>query len=450
MGLRPTHEVRVIVVDDDPMVGRSLGRMLKAFGCPFEVHTHPSTALRRLLVASFDVAIVDLMMPSIDGLQFIKEARALESKVPIVLMSGRARPRDIVEAHRLGAVDCLLKPFDAAELESAIARALFHGVDGAPTEPLAATTTIAPPEAPVEPLAASPTVVRAGDAPDFPQRVLDEVRRIPLMLPVPPALLARMAHLDRSDAATEEEVIAVIDSSAVLSAEVMRAARAADVSRASAPPRTLGEAIMRLGTSRALRHAQTAAHHSISQSLLRTHPEIVGALWVHHLLSARASEFLARALCPQVAPGLHGLSLFMEIGELFVLRVLVDLEPEWLLPGADAVPVRSLMTRVHGEAGRQALTRLGLPRVYGELAVAHASPLPAHGAGTAVQSTLLMLRAGRMLAGQLSPGCPQSAPHALTPAERTALPGLDAALFQAAARFALDEVKGTLGIGGGP
>jgi DNA-binding response OmpR family regulator/HD-like signal output (HDOD) protein len=456
--------VRVIVVDDDPMVGRSLGRMLKAFGCPFEVHTHPSTALRRLLVAPFDVALVDLMMPGVDGLQFIREVGALESKVPIILMSGRARPRDIVEAHRLGAVDCLLKPFDAAELEAALARAVYHDVDVSAPAPAAAAPTPPTPVptppggslgSPTPTAAESPTEVPAlalatgSAATDLAARVLERVHQMPFALPVPPALLSRMAHLDQSDTATEEEVIAVIDSSAVLSAEVMRAGRAADISRASAPPRTLTEAIMRLGTSRALRHAQTAAHLSVSQTLLRTHPELVGTLWVHHLMSARAAEFLARALCPQVAPGLHGLSSLMELGELFVLRVLADLEPEWLLPGANPQPVRALTSAVHAEAGRIALARLDMPRVYGEVALAHTRPVVTKGPLSPAASTLLVLRAGRTLAGQLTPGCPQSAPHSLTAAERAALPGLDATLIQQAARFALDEVKGTLGLNAG-
>jgi DNA-binding response OmpR family regulator len=464
MGSRPTHEVRVIVVDDDPMVGRSLGRMLKAFGCPFEVHTHPSTALRRLLVAPFDVALVDLMMPGVDGLQFIREVGALESKVPIILMSGRARPRDIVEAHRLGAVDCLLKPFDAAELEAALARAVYHDVDTSAPAPAAAapappTPVPTPPGGPLAsptPTAAeSPTEVPAlalatgSTATDLAARVLERVHQMPFALPVPPALLSRMAHLDQSDTATEEEVIAVIDSSAVLSAEVMRAGRAADISRASAPPRTLTEAIMRLGTSRALRHAQTAAHLSVSQTLLRTHPELVGTLWVHHLMSARAAEFLARALCPQVAPGLHGLSLFMELGELFILRVLADLEPEWLLPGGRP------QTGAHADGGHP---RGGRPHC--ARPARHAPRLrrgrpgthPAGGhEGPALPGGLDVARAARRanVGGSAHPGCPQSAPHSLTAAERAALPGLDATLIQQAARFALDEVKGTLGLNAG-
>lgn len=72
---------------------------------------------------------------------------------------------------------------------------------------------------------------------------------MPFALPVPPALLGRMAHLDRSVTATEEEVIAMIDSSAILSAEVMRAAARAD----RRPP---------LGPSDAAAHTPTAAERA--------------------------------------------------------------------------------------------------------------------------------------------------------------------------------------------
>lgn len=442
MGAPLSHTVRVMVVDDDPMVGRSLGRMLKALGCLFEVHVHPATALHRLEHNPFDVVLVDLMMPGMDGLQFIRAVGTLETKVPMVLMSGRARPRDIVEAHRLGAMDCLLKPFDERELEAALARALFRDV--APAATSGGPTEETPPGLP-KPAAAPVTPPSAGE-PDLAHRVLARVRTGPIQLPIPPVLLSRLAQLDESETAAEDEVIAALESSAVLTAEVIRAARTADVSRASAPPRNLSEAILRLGTSRALRHAQTAAHLCIGHDLLDGHPELVSALWVHHLLSSRAAEYLARALCPQVVPGLHGLCLFMELGELFALRALVDLAPEMLLPGADPAPVRALLTAVHGEAGQIALSRLDLPRVYGEIALAHTNPAPVGGPATPALLTLLVLRSGRALAAKVSPGCPQSAPHVLTAAERAALPGLDAALLQQAARYALEEVKGTLGL----
>jgi CheY-like chemotaxis protein len=440
MSVDSPRPVRVLVVDDDPMVGRSLGRMLRTSGCYFECFPNASSALIRLLNTSFDVVLCDLVMPGVDGLKFIEYAKEQGSTTPIVLMSGRARPRDIVDAYRLGAVDCLLKPFDEHELEAAISRALFHMFRD---EPMSQEAVSAPAPAPAPP---PPPPSPTGDV--LVTRIVAFASEAELTLPIPPAVLSRLLELDKSETATEDEVIAVLDSSAVLAAELLQAGRRADISRASAPPRNLNEALLRLGVTRALRHAISFAHRASADALLVNHPDRVSELWVHHLVSARAAEHLAKALYPELAPGLHGLALFMEFGEFLVLRGILALAPELMLPGADPAPVRAIVGRAHGEVGRVLLRRLNAQRAYGEVAVAHTQPVEAKMPLSASARTLVLLRAARHVATRVGPSALYSAPHVVTSEELKALPGLDAALLHSVAHGALAEVKATLGLTG--
>jgi EAL domain-containing protein (putative c-di-GMP-specific phosphodiesterase class I) len=108
---------RVLVVDDDPVLLRSIERALRSFG--HDVVTAPSAeaALEALIPDHFDILLSDINLPRADGLNLVRQARATDAAVACVLMTGDATVASATEAVALGAFRYLIKPVDFDELE---------------------------------------------------------------------------------------------------------------------------------------------------------------------------------------------------------------------------------------------------------------------------------------------------------------------------------------------
>jgi two-component system, OmpR family, response regulator MprA len=118
--------MRVLVVDDDPRVRESLQRSLEFEG--YEVHAVADGAEALLQVKDPeqrpDVAILDLMMPNIDGLETCRRLRAAGDRMPVLMLTAREALADRVTGLDAGADDYLVKPFALEELLARI-RALL-------------------------------------------------------------------------------------------------------------------------------------------------------------------------------------------------------------------------------------------------------------------------------------------------------------------------------------
>ena len=106
---------RVLVVDDEPRIRRTLGRALTGHGYEVEEAEDGAKALEVLAERPVDVVVLDLVMPGIDGFAVLGRARAWSS-VPIIVLSARGEEGDKVVALDLGADDYLTKPFGISEL----------------------------------------------------------------------------------------------------------------------------------------------------------------------------------------------------------------------------------------------------------------------------------------------------------------------------------------------
>ena len=80
--------ISVLVVDDDQEVGECIREYLAADGYEVTVCTDPAAALRDVRVGDFHVAIVDLIMPGMDGLDLIEQIRSIDSDVALVVLTG--------------------------------------------------------------------------------------------------------------------------------------------------------------------------------------------------------------------------------------------------------------------------------------------------------------------------------------------------------------------------
>jgi OmpR family response regulator RpaB len=106
---------RVLLIDDDERLAAPLAEYLRRFDFALEAATRPSSALARLRAEHFDAAILDVMLPEMDGFALCRAIRA-ESDIPIVMLTARGELSDRVVGLELGADDYLPKPFEPREL----------------------------------------------------------------------------------------------------------------------------------------------------------------------------------------------------------------------------------------------------------------------------------------------------------------------------------------------
>ncbi len=105
---------RVLVVEDESHLANGLSYNLEAEGHSVEVVGDGESALERLLAnkESFDAVVLDVMLPGKDGFEVATELRANQNFVPVLMLTARGRPEDVLKGFASGADDYLPKPFD--------------------------------------------------------------------------------------------------------------------------------------------------------------------------------------------------------------------------------------------------------------------------------------------------------------------------------------------------
>ncbi len=111
-----SDRMRVLVVDDSERVRKTLATGLHAHGIAVETAADGAEALLLLSSLPFDVVVLDLVMPRVDGVQVLQELKSRKSKPRILVLSARDQVSDRVGALNLGADDYLVKPFAFDEL----------------------------------------------------------------------------------------------------------------------------------------------------------------------------------------------------------------------------------------------------------------------------------------------------------------------------------------------
>jgi len=109
---------RVLVVEDEAHLAQGLRFNLEAEGYAAEVVGDGEAATDRLLEKKekFDVVVLDIMLPGKDGFSVVSELRAARNYVPVLMLTARGRPEDVLQGFAAGADDYLAKPFDLSIL----------------------------------------------------------------------------------------------------------------------------------------------------------------------------------------------------------------------------------------------------------------------------------------------------------------------------------------------
>ncbi len=114
----------ILILDDEPKMGRILQRILKREGYEVEFTVDPRDALELLSRQPFHILVTDLKMPTMTGIEVLEQAKALRPECDVIMMTAFASAETAVESMKKGAYDYLIKPFANEELKILIRRAL--------------------------------------------------------------------------------------------------------------------------------------------------------------------------------------------------------------------------------------------------------------------------------------------------------------------------------------
>ena len=109
-------ETKILIVEDDPNLGQILNEYLGLKGFDTSLSTDGEAGLKSYKQGQYDLCILDLMMPKMDGFTLAKEIRKNDSDIPIVFLTAKSMKEDVIEGFKVGADDYLTKPFSMEEL----------------------------------------------------------------------------------------------------------------------------------------------------------------------------------------------------------------------------------------------------------------------------------------------------------------------------------------------
>jgi len=114
------------VIDDEPVIHDVLSHLLTSEGYDIEISSSGEEALEKFEVRTFDLVLLDLLMPGMNGIEILKAAKKIDPQALIIILTAYASVESAIEAMKIGAFDYIQKPFKHEELLLTIARALEH------------------------------------------------------------------------------------------------------------------------------------------------------------------------------------------------------------------------------------------------------------------------------------------------------------------------------------
>jgi DNA-binding response OmpR family regulator len=119
--------MKILIVEDEQHIADGLRFNLEADGYEAEIAANGEAALDMLKNSTFDAIVLDVMLPGIDGFAVAKTLREQKNFTPILMLTARSRPEDVLKGFEAGTDDYLPKPFEPRELVARMQAVLRRG-----------------------------------------------------------------------------------------------------------------------------------------------------------------------------------------------------------------------------------------------------------------------------------------------------------------------------------
>lgn len=111
------NKIAVLAVDDEQTIIDSISRLLKRDGYFVETASDGKTALKKVKQGNIDIAVIDVIMPGMDGISLLKEIKSFSKEIEVIVLTGHGSIPTAVETIKLGAFNYITKPFDNIRLK---------------------------------------------------------------------------------------------------------------------------------------------------------------------------------------------------------------------------------------------------------------------------------------------------------------------------------------------
>ncbi|MFH2092484.1 MAG: response regulator [Pseudomonadota bacterium] len=125
-----SKNINILLIDDEIEFISTLAERLELRGYTAKTAEDGESGISMLTNESFDMIILDLMMPGLNGLDTLRQIKTIDPCIPVILLTGHGSTKDGMEGMRIGAYDFLIKPIDINELLGKIKSASNQSLKG--------------------------------------------------------------------------------------------------------------------------------------------------------------------------------------------------------------------------------------------------------------------------------------------------------------------------------
>jgi len=110
------NKIKILLIDDENEFTSTLAERLEIRGYDAKTTDSGEAGIELIQNENFDIAILDLMMPGMSGIETLRQIKIINTALPVILLTGHGSTKEGVEGMRIGAADYLMKPLDINDL----------------------------------------------------------------------------------------------------------------------------------------------------------------------------------------------------------------------------------------------------------------------------------------------------------------------------------------------
>ncbi len=330
----PKQLARILVVDDGAVNRELLETRLKKYGHYVFAVGNGSDAIKELKEKNYDLVLLDIMMPHMDGFQVLSEIRQIPrlTRTSVIMVSAVDDPHSIKKCMALGASDYIAKPFNSVILKARIDSFLMANTVSSPVR--------------------GPTLTLLSD-------VRERVECGDFSLPTITDVATTIMQLTMDENVAIHDITKIIKVDSAITAKLISIANS-NVYQGLNQIDTLEDAIVRIGFDETKQYVVALAHKQAFSSLNGRMQRSLEGIWQHSVGTACCAKTISRLVNIEAADRIFTMALLHDIGMPVILKLLAERQTE--LDGD--VGVDQIVFEHHAQVGGYVLEKLGFPREF--------------------------------------------------------------------------------------